>query len=125
MPSNGAKGSNSGSDIDAIAGNVVAIIDDVAEIDADAQMKPFGFILVGLLSEDRSLNCDAAPERGSRAGELRKKPVAGGLDDATAEFSDFWIDHLLSQHANSSECSDFVALHQGAVTSNVGDHNGG
>ena len=107
-------------DIDAVAGDIVAVADDVPEIDANAQMEPLGRVLVGFLREIHPLNGDAASERGGGAGKFRQKPVAGGLDDAPAELGDLGIDHLLAQRLQAREGAQFVALHERAVTRDIG-----
>ena len=79
-------------DVDTIAKYVVAVDDDVANIDTDAKFDP----LVG--SERRiafshsTLHIDGTAHRIHHAGEFQEQTVAGGLDDATTVLNDFRVD---------------------------------
>ena len=77
-----------GGDVDAVAEDVVALDDDVAEVDADAE---FDARLVGRAAVavgHAGLDLDGAAHRLDDAGELDQQAVAGALDDAAAVVGD-------------------------------------
>ena len=73
-------------DVDAVAIDVVALDDDVAEIDADAKpdLPRFGgaLIAIGHPALDHGSTLDGIDD----AGELDERTVAHELDDAAMEF---------------------------------------
>ena len=71
-------------DIDAVAENVVALDEHVAEIDADAIEDALVFGRLGVALGHHFLDRDRAFDRGDDGGELDQEPVAGRLDDAAA-----------------------------------------
>ena len=76
-------------DVDAVAMNVVAVDDDVAEIDPDAPIRcGLGRRVLG----HRRLPLDRAAHRVDDAGELDEQSVAGGLDDAAVMPGDRRVD---------------------------------
>ena len=90
-------------DIDAVAIEIVALDDHIAEIDADAQFDPAirGDICVPL--GHRLLHLDRAAHRIDDAGKFHKHAVAGGLDDASLMLSDLRIDELAAQRLEAFE----------------------
>ena len=82
-------------EIDAIAEDVVAIInDDVADIDAGTKIESFerGGSQVAL--GHAQLHVDRAANRIDYARELHEQTVTGRLDDSTVMFSDLGVDQL-------------------------------
>ena len=69
-------------DIDAVAIEVVALDDHVAEIDADAEFDAAVRRDAGFRSGIAALHRDCATHRIDDAGKLHQQTVAGGLDDA-------------------------------------------
>ena|SRR6516162_7847501 len=73
-----------GSDVHAVAKDVVAVDDHVAEIDADPQLETaFGRYRV-VDSARRPLHLDSTVQRIYDAGKIRQQAVAGGTDDPPA-----------------------------------------
>ena len=72
-------------DIDAVAENVVALDQDVAEIDADAIDDALVFRRPGVALGHQLLDRDRAFDGGDDGGKLQQHPVARRLDDAPAE----------------------------------------
>ena len=72
-------------DIDAVAQNVVALDQHVAEIDADAIDDALGLGRLGVALDHQFLDRDRAFDRGDDGGKLQQQPVARRLDDAAAE----------------------------------------
>ena len=79
-------------DVDAVAKNVVAVDDHIAEIDADAQLQP-PRRRYRLVEHDGSLLYrNSAIERIDNAGEIGEQAVAGGADNAPAVICNQRID---------------------------------
>ena len=72
-------------DIDAVAENVVALDQHVAEIDADAVDDALRLRRLGVALDHQLLDRDRAFDGGDDGGKLQQQPVARRLDDAPAE----------------------------------------
>src|SRR6516162_8591905 len=83
-----------GSDIYAVAEDVVLFYDHVAEIDADAEPDPALFGYVRLTVDHPALHLDRAPHDIHHARELGKKAVTGVLYDAATMLLDLRLDQL-------------------------------
>ena len=81
---------NTGSDVDAVAEDVIALNDDVTDVDADAEGDLLG--CVGISLQHLRLNFHRTGHRVHGAGELDEHPIAGGLDDAALERRDGGVD---------------------------------
>jgi hypothetical protein len=81
-PAGFGQGLDPGGDVDAVAIEVVALDDYVAEIDADAHFDAVVRTGGGVPLGHRLLHLDRAAHRIDDAGEFDQQPVAGGLDDA-------------------------------------------
>jgi hypothetical protein len=71
-------------DIDAVAENIIVVEDNVADMDADAELDPLLGRQDGILLCHLALDLDGAAHRVDGTGELHQHAVAGGLDDAAA-----------------------------------------
>ena len=78
-------------DVDPVAVDVVVVDDDVAEIDADAELQPPLRLDVGVALGHPALHLDSKAHRVDDAGELDQHAVAGGLDDAAAVLGDLGV----------------------------------
>jgi hypothetical protein len=81
-------------DVDALAVNVIAIGDHVAEIDADAKSEAPLLGEVQIAVGHPALNFAGAAHRIDDAGEFRQHAVAGGLDDPAMMLADLRIDQF-------------------------------
>ena len=72
-------------DVDAVAQNVVALDQHVAEIDADAIDDALRLRRLGVALDHQLLDRDRAFDGGDDGGKLQQQPVARRLDDAAAE----------------------------------------
>jgi hypothetical protein len=70
-----------GGKIDAVAHEIVAFDDDVAEIDADAKPHAAGLRARGILSVDCQLDLGGATQRLNRAGKLGDDAVPGTAEN--------------------------------------------
>src|SRR6266851_8229520 len=71
-----------GGDVDAVAEYVVVLDDDVADVDADAEVDAAFCRYWGIAFGHCPLHLDRTSERIDDAGELDQEAVAGRLDDA-------------------------------------------
>ena len=114
-----------GSDVDPVAEDVVAVGDDVPEIDAKAEGNAPIFWKVDCLAGHCRLYLDRAAHGIDHARELQQQAVAGGLNDAAAVHRDGWIDDLLSNGFQCSQGAALVPAHQPRVARDVSGHDRG
>ncbi len=113
-----------GGDVDAVAEDVVAVDDHVAEIDADPQFET-------ALGRDRvvdgarrALHLDGAAERIDDARKIRQQAVAGGADDPPPMRRDQRVDGA-AELAERPMRAGLVLAHQTAEPDHVRMQNGG
>ena len=76
--------------IHAVAENVVALDDDVADIDADAELNAAAFRNISVALAHLALDFGGAGNRIHHARELDQHAVAGQLDDAAPDARRSW-----------------------------------
>jgi hypothetical protein len=108
---------NTGCDIDAIAENIVAIDDDVADIDANTKAHlglwaiiPFSHLL---------LDGHGAGDCIHSAGELDQQSISGALDDAAIVGGDRRIDDLAAVSLEGFERACLIGSHQTRITDDI------
>ena len=110
-------------DIDPVAVSAGSVVDDVAEIDADAQQHPpVGGNVEVALGHDL-LDGDGAFDRAHRARELRHDAVAGDIDNRSAVLGDQRQDHRLVRFEIAHRLF-FVAPHEARVAGDVRGQDG-
>ena len=111
-------------DIDALAVTVIALDDDVAEVDADADIDAaiVGESLIALCH--LPLHYDRALQGVDDTGELRQQPVAHQFEDVAVVLLDFRLEQLLAVCPQTFERTRFFLLHEPAVADHVGGKNG-
>ena len=107
-------------DIDAVAVEVVALDDHIAEIDADAQFDAVVRFDAGVALRYRLLHRDGAPHCIDDAGKFDQQTVAGGLDDPPVMLGDLRIDELMAQRIQSSERAFLIRPHQPRIPRHIG-----
>src|SRR6202011_6249281 len=107
-------------DIDTIAIDVAAVLDDVAEIDPDTELDALLLRHPDVAFSHLLLNLDGATHRIDNAGELDQQPVASRLNNAAAVLLDLWVGKLASQLLQRSESAFFVRSHQTRISSELG-----
>ena len=106
-------------DVHAVAENIVAVNNDVADIDADAEDDAF-LVRNGSVSFDHlALDGHGAGDRVDDAGKIHQQPVAGGFDDASAIGGDRGIQMVFADSLERAQSSDFVGPHQATVADDV------
>jgi len=111
-------------DIDAVAHDVVAVDDDIAEIDANPERNAIAGGLVCVSRRHCTLNVDRAAQGGIRAAEFDQHPIAGGLDDAPAVFVDLGVEQGCANLAQARYRPRVVVLHVPAESDDIGNENG-
>jgi len=102
-------------DIDAIAKDVVAVGNHVAEIDTNA--KPDALLLgqIGSAVKHAALHLGGTAHRVDDAGKFRQQPVARGFDDATMVLGDLGINQLPAMGLQALKCAFLVRAHQARI----------
>src|SRR5688572_31022461 len=90
-------------DIDAVAENIVALHDDVAHVDADAEPDALTFVDVGIAAIYTLLHHNGAADRIDNRGKLDEEAVACSLDDAALMLRDQRIDKFLTMALQRGE----------------------
>lgn len=75
-------------DVDPVAVDARVVVDDVPQVDADAEQHAAGLGDVGVARRHHRLDLDRALGGADHAREFGEDPVAGGVDDATAVTAD-------------------------------------
>ena len=112
-----------GGDVDAIAQDVVAVDDDVPQVDADAELEPPLGPRVAL--GQGVLQRDGALDGVDGAAELDQCAIAHRLDDAPVARRDGWIERLAPDLAERSDRTSLVDSHHAAVADDVRSEDGG
>src|SRR6516225_7807112 len=113
-----------GSNIDAVAVNVIFLDDNIARIDADAQLQlgVAGGIIVG---GQTALDIDGAIHRVDGAVELNEKSVALAADESTLVQRYSWFDHGFDAIGKPDVCALLVDAHQTAIADDIGEKDRG
>ena len=107
-------------DIHAVAEDVVALDDDVAEIDADAELDAPVLRHIGVALAHAALDLGGAGDRVHHARELHQHAVAGELDDAPLVLGDLGVDQLVAMRLERGKRAGLVSAHEAAVADHVG-----
>ena len=108
-------------DIDAVAHQIaVALLDHVAEMDADAKLDAALGRQAGIALDHAVLHLDGAAHRVDHAAELDESSVAGALDHATVMHGDGGIDQIAAQRPQPRQDAILVRAGEPAVADDVG-----
>ena len=111
-------------DIDALAQNVVALDQHVAEIDADAVDDALGLGDVGVALGHQLLDRDRAFDGGDDGGKFQQQPVTHRLDDAPA-VARHDRPRRLAMLAHRPRRPRLVLAHQAGIADDVDGHDRG
>ena len=107
-------------DIDALAHEVaVALLDDVAEVDANAEFDPAVRRHARVALNHGGLDLDGAARGVDHAAELDESAVAGALDDAPVVHGEGRVDEVAAQRSQPGENPLLVRPREPAVTGHV------
>jgi hypothetical protein len=110
--------------IDPVAVNVLAIDDDIAHVDADAEPDVAVFGGAGVALGHAALDFDRAADGVQHAGELDQDAVAHDLEDASVVARDGGIEELAKMGLQGTEGPLLVGLHQPGIANHVRRQNG-
>ena len=112
-------------DVDAVAIDVAAVGDHVAEIDADA--KPQAALLgeIQISVGHPALNFTGAAHRVDHAGEFRQQAIVGSLDDPSMTFADLWVDHFAQMRLEAFVGAFLIGAHQARIPRHIGGEDRG
>jgi hypothetical protein len=108
-----------GGDIDAVAKDVVALDNDVTDVDADGEGNTPVLSYASGSIRHRCLDLDCATPSIDYAWKFRQQAVAGGLDDATAVAGNRGVHDVLTKALHPRQRAAFVSAHQAGVADNV------
>ncbi|MEZ5865581.1 MAG: hypothetical protein R3D25_16485 [Geminicoccaceae bacterium] len=110
-------------DVHAVAVDVVVVVDDVAEIDADAEPEALALGQMALARLEVALDGDGAIHGTDDARELDQRAVAHQLDDVAAMRLHGRLDHGGAQRPEAGMRAPLVGRHQPTVADHVGGEN--
>ena len=88
--------------------DIIALDDDVADVDADPKLDRIGLGATGVVLPKLSLDFDGAGDGVHGAGELHQRAVAHELDDTTRMGGNRRIDELAPQGIQTGKCPGLV-----------------
>ena len=111
-------------DIDAVAHQIaVALLYDVAQMDADAELDAALGRQAGIALDHAVLHLDGAAHRVDNAAELDEAPIAGALDHATMMHGDRRIDQIAAQRPQPRQDAILVRAGEPAVADHIRDQD--
>jgi hypothetical protein len=112
-------------DVDPVAEDVAALVDDVADVDADPEADALRLGDVLLALGHAALDRDRADDRVNGARELAEDAVAHQLDDTPAMLDDERLDQFLAVSLEAVEGALLVAPYQARVADHIRRQDGG
>ena len=107
-------------DVDAIAHQVaVALLDDVAEVNADAKLDPALRRQARVALDHAVLHFDRAAHRVDHAAKLDEAAVAGAFNDAAVMEGDGRIDQVAAQRPEPRQNAILVRSREPAIADNI------
>jgi hypothetical protein len=106
-------------DVHAIAVDVVAVDDDVAEVDAHAEFDAGSFRHFCISLGHSVLDLYGAAQGIHDTGKLDKHAIAGRLHDPAAALSDLRVDQLGAMSLKALKSAFLVATHEPTVAGHV------
>lgn len=111
------------SDIDAIAKQIVAIGDDITNIDANAGSDLLVFRCARIAGGHTLLDRDHAAQCFNCAGELQQHAVARRIGNAPTVLSQCRVDEFLAMPPQGAKRAFLVQPHQPRVAHDIGRHD--
>ena len=111
-------------DIDPVAHQVaVGLLDDIAEMDADAELYAALGRHAGVALDHAVLHLDCAAHSVDHAAKLNEAAVPGALDDAAMMRRDRGVDQVAPKPPEPRQRAIFIRSGEAAVPDHVGDQN--
>ena len=116
--------SKSGGDVDPVAHQVaVALLDDVAEMDADPKLDALVGRHASVALDHAVLDFNRAAHGVDDAAELDDRAIAGALDDAPVMHGDRRIDQVAAKGPQPRKRPILVGAGEPAVADDIGDQD--
>ena len=109
-----------GCEIHTIAIDILAIDDEVAEIDANAEIKTFFTRQLCIVFLERELNIDRASDGIHNARELNQGSIAHKFDQPAIMSSDSWVDVVGPHGLQPIKGIRLIILHKAAIADDIG-----
>jgi hypothetical protein len=113
------------SDVHTIAVNVVALNDDVSEIDTDSEHEPLIGGQSGVLRGLGTLNLDGAPQSVHYTVKLDQHPITHGLNDTPMVAGDLSLKDVAEISVEARPRPFLVSLGQSPIADAIGNQDGG
>ena len=111
-------------DIYAIAHKVaVALLDDIADVNANAKLDPAVLRHAGIALNEAVLNLDCAANRVHDTAKLDNASIAGAFDDAAVVGGDGGVDEVAAQASKARERAILVRSREPAIADDIGDQD--
>jgi hypothetical protein len=110
--------------VGAVAMNVVALDDDVAEVDADAEHQAAILGQRGIARALGTLDIDGTADGVDDAAELDQQAVAHGLDQSAVVLGNPRLEYVVEIGLESRARPLLVDLAEAAIAGDIGDHHG-
>jgi hypothetical protein len=115
----GSASASSRRHVDTIAVDIVAVADDVADVDADTEFDAPVSWHFDIAIGHGALNIDGAADGVDHADELHEHPVSGRLDDAATVLGDLGVDQFLAMRLKLAQRAFLIGAHQPTVAGDV------
>jgi hypothetical protein len=115
----------SGRNVHAIAVDVVAIDDNVAEINTHAEVNPTTLWCIGVPGIHTFLNLDTTTYCIHDRGKLYQDAVASTFDDSPSMLCDLHVDELAAMSLQARKRPFLVLAHQPAIAHHIGGKDRG
>jgi len=97
----------------------VALLDDVADMDADAEVDPTVLRHAGNALNEAVLNLDRAADRVDHAAKLDNAPIARAFDDTTMMSRNSRIDQIAAEPPQARKGPILVGAGEPAITDDI------
>ena len=104
-----------GGNIDPVPKDVVAVDDDIADIDADAEDDALVLGHARIAADHAALDYHRAPDRIDDTGKFDQRAVARGLDDTATMTGNRPVDQRPAMGFQRLQSADLIGLHKPAV----------
>ena len=97
----------------------VALLDDVADVNTDAEFDSSVLRHAGVALDEPVLDLDRAAHRVDHAAELDDRAVAGAFYDTAVMSCDGWIDEVAAEPPQARKCPILVGAGEPAITDDI------
>jgi hypothetical protein len=111
--------------VDALAVTVVALDDDLAEVEPDPHLEALIVRHCSVAFRQAALQADRALDGIDDAAELGKQPIAHQLENAAVVPRNLRLEQFLSARHQPPMRARLVTLHQGGVADHIGSEDSG